>query len=345
MKRVCYILVVLTILISVVTPVEAQETEEFLLSQMSEEECLAFLEKAGVELPPGDVEWGAFAKKIIAQVESDPDCVFTFGYTHYHFFAEEIRKVVNEHYGIEQVKGIEIQSSRYALQDSTVVGIWDNVFLEYNCYGYAIGLMEWLNPGSLSGSTMNPETDSINLLTSYVRDDLLALGYNNVIIRTFCPELNTIHIHRKLICVRMDTDGNAQGRDYHFMMYSSNNWYHKPGGTNPLRYRFTPSTSRDWTNECSIQNVAFGPDRTYEGTIYFITYDMPHNYEYVTVNMENGGYGHVMECEGCGMRTGTIQPCVYRPTGYTCLTCGWDRRLPVVAWSVFANSEPTDFEE
>ncbi|MBQ6222482.1 MAG: hypothetical protein IJJ44_07715 [Solobacterium sp.] len=41
----------------------------------------------------------------------------------------------------------KIQSLRYTLQDSTILNTWNNNYLNYNCYAYALGYTYWMQPG------------------------------------------------------------------------------------------------------------------------------------------------------------------------------------------------------
>lgn len=82
------------------------------LSEMTEEECLLFLEKHGVTIPTNDrAFWGWLAKDTIELVEQDPDWRAPYiamglqGWgpvdngTMQDFF-DAIREVVNEYYGL-----------------------------------------------------------------------------------------------------------------------------------------------------------------------------------------------------------------------------------------------------
>ena len=60
--------------------------------------------------------------------------------------------------------------------------------------------------------------------------------------------------------------------DYHFMKYSSGSWLHKPGNTNPLKYKYTPANSRAWINEYIYINTPKPPTQYYTDTIYYIIY-------------------------------------------------------------------------
>ena len=75
----------------------------------------------------------------------------------------------------------------------------------------------------------------------------------------------------KMICVRKSPN------DYHFMKYDvqTNSWYHKPGRSAVLRYKFIPQNNYTWTNEASMYGVEYAPDQLYGSNIQYITYQMP----------------------------------------------------------------------
>ena len=72
-------------------------------------------------------------------------------------------------------------------------------------------------------------------LAIYVKEDLENIGMTNVIIQDSIPEL--IYDNQELICLRVKDE------DYHFMRYDkkTNAWYHKPGNSAILRYKYIPS--------------------------------------------------------------------------------------------------------
>ncbi|MHB8061747.1 MAG: hypothetical protein ACYDG2_03800 [Ruminiclostridium sp.] len=73
------------------------------LSELSEDECLAFISSRGIDIPAGlDTEnIRAFVKEIISQSEKNPQSPGGYSYTATMEFAEDIRKAVNEYYGVD----------------------------------------------------------------------------------------------------------------------------------------------------------------------------------------------------------------------------------------------------
>ena len=64
-----------------------------LLSELSEEECLAFIESMGLEVPDELLDYsslGAFVKTVITAVESDPNYLFIINYPVTNEFANQI---------------------------------------------------------------------------------------------------------------------------------------------------------------------------------------------------------------------------------------------------------------
>ena len=74
----------------------------------------------------------------------------------------------------------------------------------------------------------------------------------------------------RLICIRK----NTSNIDYHFMKkYSSvDSWAHKPGGTQPLKWKYSSPGTKAWTNECVYKGIAYSPTIEYNSTIYYILY-------------------------------------------------------------------------
>ncbi|MEG1772674.1 MAG: hypothetical protein RRY79_00765 [Clostridia bacterium] len=46
----------------------------------------------------------------------------------------------------------------YTLKNSTPIGLWYDSYLDYNCYAYSLGKISGLQPGSLSGDSLNSWT-------------------------------------------------------------------------------------------------------------------------------------------------------------------------------------------
>lgn len=165
----------------------------------------------------------------------------------------------------EKREGLEV---RYTLKDSTAIGSWNPSYLNYNCYGYAIGKTSRIQPGELSGVKYSLSM-SISNIADIILKDLDAAGY--WVYKTTTKPTSLPDNLFRVICIRKDTDNE----DYHFMKkYGSSldSWAHKPGSTQPLKWNYSSPNARIWTNEAIQNGTTFAPTITYESTIYYILY-------------------------------------------------------------------------
>jgi hypothetical protein len=114
-----------------------------------------------------------------------------------------------------------------------------------NCYGYAVGMDQWVNPGDIAyyyGSPIEQgETPDVNTVAKYVLDDLSRTYRKES--RIISSATASINSDEYRIALRV---GNQQGTyDYHFMKQCSDGgWCHKPsilpseylGNINPSTY-------------------------------------------------------------------------------------------------------------
>lgn len=197
----------------------------------------------------------------------------------------------------------------YTLQDSTVYGSWSNTYLSYNCYAYALGLTDdfyW--PGYFSNTPNYDDfdlSDSIYSLACDVKADLKSSTFSNkcVVVTTTRP--TSLSSGLSCMCIRKGE------KDLHFMKMSGSSWYHKPGPTNPLKYKYNPSTSRTWSNESSINGVSRAPDIYYDSAIYYIIYSKDHitTYTWTGDHYHSGTkhyYKYGYKCDNCGIYTSTV---------------------------------------
>ena len=336
MKRIiCFFIVMVTILTLCIS-VSAVDGKP-MLSEMSDEECLAFLLAYGIEIPRQYTradECVPFVKYIIAQVERNSNALFGFGYAFLQEFAEEIRNAVNDYYGVYAVTA-RINSSENILEENTVIGTWRESYREYNCYAYAIAYGERIDPGEIaynngdidSGESfydyLFPSDATIYALANLVRRDLLSLGYYPLFPTTTLPNVQ-ITEHLRVICIRKDEDVT---QDYHLMTLSEDgSWTHKPGASIPLKYNYALPNLRVWTQEGLVGDQYFrNEDCTYDSDIYYIVYAIPctsEQYEHC------GNNTHILTCTQCGKTSGSAMACSYsyEYTGnnahiLTCLEC------------------------
>lgn len=129
-------------------------------------------------------------------------------------------------------------------------GKWNSRWLNYNCYAFAIERFEYpskyatdwqYQPGQLSQSQVNISNKSPNFIANVVKTDLVAVGYNESSI-LISPTIPTVNNNQQLICVRTILTDSVFSWDYHFMRYDlkTNAWYHKPGTSAVLKYKYTP---------------------------------------------------------------------------------------------------------
>ncbi len=270
--------------------VQNSHTKE-LLSLMTDDECLDFIIQNNIEIPSGledETKLKSFVKHIINAVESNPEynCVYNFDKT--QKFAEDIKKLVNDYYEISVNNDISYLSSTssYQLQYNYVYGDgewkvnggdWLEKWGNYNCYAYSINRSE--NPSHYATGFQYQPGDfaringyyygiQIDDLADIIKADLEAIGLTNVSISDSIPA--SLNSNQKLICVRTGYT------DYHFMRYDpvTDAWYHKPGQTAVLKYKYIPSNNLDWISEYSLEGEEFYSGFVYNSSIKYIVYDI-----------------------------------------------------------------------
>jgi len=188
-----------------------------------------------------------------------------------------------------------------AWTDSTNTWLWDDRWEYYNCYAFAIqrfdplpwyydclassNAVETYHPGQFQGYQygFRVETEMpIQQCAELVKNDLIAFGCTNVSTHRLGPFgfLPTLGANEQLIALRYgyQTDGDdILDYDYHFMRYDaeSNAWYHKPGKTAPLRYKYGLSESVNWYSEGITYEQLFQSDYVYSGEIWLVKYTHP----------------------------------------------------------------------
>lgn len=271
---------------------ETLNTYDFL--NISESESLNFIEEFDIEVPVEirqSSDFASITQNLIKLSASSRDYRFVYNYGAMQTYAEEIQEVVKRYAVYDDVS--LLSSTAYELQYNTVKndrgewvtsgGAYDARWANYNCYAYAINRIEQPNfystskqyqPGDMSNSGGFSLTISIADLANVIKNDLLAMGYCNVLLSTAVPSVDD---GQELICVRR---GDS---DYHFMHYDSetNAWYHKLGYSAVLKYNSVPNNSDIWYGESSSENgesKILNPftlvQISYDSTIYYIKYDV-----------------------------------------------------------------------
>ncbi len=257
-----------------------------LLTELSKDELYNLIKRNGVEILANFDDEDSlkdFIFETVQIIEDNPNYVFFYDFSGTEELANNIKAFVNNYYGIDADDYWVNSLTRYNLLYSTVYGQWSDRYYYYNCYAFAINRKEYpkcystttsdgtyiqYQPGNFSGYPGGVFTSSMTIqnFSNFVKTDLENIGMTNVTIHDSMP---TNIVNDRLICVRKGS------MDYHFMYYNSENgyWYHKPSGTAILQYNNSdPGDSDFWTNERSINNVAYAPTITYDSDVVYITY-------------------------------------------------------------------------
>lgn len=244
----------------------AYSIEELL--EMDDSACLAALLQEGLVLPEvyaQNLEHTAtLVKKLLTDIQVHHVSPNNLPYS-YTYLAELSTRI----YMLVEPNSYDLLVSPgyYVMVDSTPIGSWSNNYLYYNCYAYALRRSDKaINPGYFSGESFNMDM-TVQQMAEVVRKDLDTLGYYS---RKTTVKPSSIESYESIICIRKSSDGE----DYHFMRGNSalTTWNHKPGQSQPLRWKYTTPSYKNWTNEMSRGNVSIAPTHTYTGTICYIIY-------------------------------------------------------------------------
>ena len=102
---------------------DEKETPDKLLSELSFEEQVAFVERNGIDWPP-NMNAENFRESLpllIEHVERDPNYPVVYNYYESLLFGEKVKKAVNDYYHRTQTNDSS-KSELYNLVDSTVTG-------------------------------------------------------------------------------------------------------------------------------------------------------------------------------------------------------------------------------
>lgn len=250
-----------------------------MLSNLTDNELLLFLDNHKVEIPVGlaesQTEAMQIVRSIVVDIEQNPDVEFLYGLTQLYDFAYALKSVVNAYYG-NAASSVLNPCASHGLRYSTVYQIPYNM-KSYNCYAYALNRTSKCQPGQFSGHILTNailKNLSIYRLAQYVKEDLQSTSLNKqcVKITSARPTYSSLLSGQTAICIRKGDDGNGQ-YDYHFMkLFSGNAWRHKPGETAILTYDYLPSNSRIWISEGYDGYQVITGRVEYYGSIYYILY-------------------------------------------------------------------------
>lgn len=299
------------------------------LSQLTEE-CMAFIDSQGISVPKELQEYeglAEFVKDVIVAVENNSDVIFAYNYVVTLNFANEIKAAVNAYYGNNnaQLSATSTSTSSYSLIDSETVGVWEEIFTEYNCYAYALGYTSSPNnsyfapePGYFSSPGEFNINGPISVWADQTEEDLREKGYSCIHRTTDYTEIMEYSSGYTIICLR-----KGDHPDFHYMRWSINSWYHKPGNTHILRYLYYRPDLYNWTNEASFRGIGIPPTsgKYYSDTIYYFAFRTDHNLTNAGLtgnNYHDGSrhyYEYRSECEDCGASKyyWESQPCAGPP--------------------------------
>ena len=318
MKRVIALLLLFVIMFTASASYATEDTgAPETLSEMSQEECLAFIVSQGVAIPKeleNYSQLGKFVKSVITEVEHNPACVFSLNYSITLDFANRIKDVVNAWYGNTVIQATPTQTRTNGLQYSAPIGTWNDVYYLYNCYAYALDAVNIPNgnyptyPGYYDEENTFDIEGTIESWADATHRDLHYQGYQCVIETTSYVEAMELKNTHSIICLRRGTSPYGFPPDYHYMKYIGSNWCHKPGGSQPLRFLPTYPSEIDWINEGIQDGVYQFVTHIYTGTIYYFAFTSSHNYVYDgrTGNEYHAGSKHFFENQytcACGETT------------------------------------------
>lgn len=315
-KTVLLIMFLCVVLTCSATHALGTDEDKIILSELSEEECLIFIAEQNVRVPDELQEYerlGEFVKSIIVTVESEPNYIFTYNYQVVLDFVNEIKQCVNSYYGKSVTCEFSSRQSNgfYTLVDNETVGVWDDIFTEYNCYAYALFYNASPTdsyfapyPGYFSAPNDFSILESVDTWADQTEADLVEIGYSCVYKTNSLSAIMEFSDTHTIICLRK---GNHP--DFHYMRWDINSWYHKPGQTHILRYLYTNPNYKNWIAEYSVQGVDYPPiddTRYYTGTIYYFAFAENHSFTgqtYTGVHNHLGTrhlYKFSSVCEHCG---------------------------------------------
>ena len=279
-----------------------------------------------------EIDCAPFIRIIIEYVENDPNVEFCFNWSTLNEFANNIATAVRNYYGLADIS-LYLESEENILEDNDLYGEWNNKYRDYRCYSYVMGYEQYYEPGQILAVNYGRDPNlveydyysaDISQIAEWVQLDIESEGYQVTDNSDVMPELDN-SAHESLICVRK---GTGAVRDYHFMILGNNGvWYHKPGASNPLRYKYASVDGKDWVSEGYFGDTGKYfryPNIVYDSDIYYIRFLTPHSFR---IENKNSGT-HSKTCIICEQTT--IINCTYTYTATsslhhqgTCIHCGY----------------------
>lgn len=145
-------------------------------------------------------------------------------------------------------------------------------YSDFNCYAFAIGqTSKHYNPGDFSGTAATIRPSNMSTLQSVVINDLKKLGYTNVksVTSSYSPTSTEI-----LIAMRVGYNYGNNTYDYHFMRYNQTTgyWYHKPGDSAILKYKYNAKTTVWYYEEYDDGEWILNSNLTYNSEIKYVVF-------------------------------------------------------------------------
>jgi len=171
--------------------------------------------------------------------------------------------------------------------DSSYTWYWDDDWVNYNCYAYAIPRWDlvpeyyepdvqpygnptkWYVPGQFAQDFYYESLATAQDIAERVCEDFEVLGFTNISCFRLPSVLPALGDDEELIAVRVGFD------DSHFMHYCKDDgyWYHKMDVNSILKYKYHLSESRLWYHEAVSCYGAFTDfDFYYSGEIWLVKY-------------------------------------------------------------------------
>lgn len=301
------------------TSATGEDGQGELLSEMSEEECIAFIVSKGLEIPRELLDYsalGRFVKYVITAVEVNPDKTFLINDRVLFEFANEIKNIVNLHYGVYNAKNYSLPEADGAnqLQYSTLYGSWLSEYSGYNCYSYAIGETHPYDgvyrpycPGDYNPQTAGDYSADMTVaqLATLTVSDLKYLGHSCVITTTSYSNIMEYVYEYDVICLRKDI--HSAIKDFHYMKWTPSGWLHKPGNTHVLVFDYLPYEINWLAEGVTREGRYISENIYYTGTIHYFAFRSSHGDMLElgrTGNHYHSGSKHYFEyskmCEDCG---------------------------------------------
>lgn len=276
------------------------------VSEMNDDEIVAFLKEYDIAFNLEDEETRGLRvrllKTYIGNYEKYGDLYCGADRPDIHFICVSLKTALDSYY---DGKAGTLRQPMYTPTQNTFVYCPPNC-AAFNCYGYAVELYTWAQPGFSNNLVYNLGNTSVYTLATYVKTDLQSsyLDQDCVKITSSCPTYQSLLSGQKAICIRKGSNGTDY--DFHLMKLTSSGWYHKPGAYAVLKLNYAPPYYSTWKSECTTDGITwYLGSYMYTGNIYYIIYKPSHSYsqEYTGNNYHSGAfhyYEYAYVCSACG---------------------------------------------